>query len=405
MFYLEMPEHKKRIASNLSLAGHMPLRRSERTAQEDKMKPTLWFLTLVLALEVSTAWAGQSTTQPDAVESEGDVLRKAEQSAVLILVGDGAGRVQSVSAGVVIRSDGIVLTAYSPVKGAQEVQVRLGDGEVYDQVDLVGFDERRNVATLHIPASGLAALPAGALGEVTVGEKVHVLVANGAMAWALSDGVLGPVRLADEVLGAGQGYRVIQFMAALPAGALGGALFNSNGQLLGIFTGSPNTGGQQFAVPVESVSGLAAQTSRTRLGPGKNLDLPQVIPNQGGAPVEEPTPIMSLAKARSLRVSSRTTYFTPFMLQKELLNKAEFRELGMNVIDGSKGGDLLVEVDRPLFTYDFTYSVADSRTGAIVATGKVTAIDGPHAAQGIARKIVQEVEKARAVQAAQVGRQ
>ncbi|MGA3169106.1 MAG: hypothetical protein ABSF14_23655, partial [Terriglobia bacterium] len=77
------------------------------------MKPTLWFLTLVLALEVSTAWAGQSTTQPDAVESEGDVLRKAEQSAVLILVGDGAGRVQSVSAGVVIRSDGIVLTAYT----------------------------------------------------------------------------------------------------------------------------------------------------------------------------------------------------------------------------------------------------------------------------------------------------
>jgi hypothetical protein len=77
----------------------------------------------------------------------------------------------------------------------------------------------------------------------------------------------------------------------------------------------------------------------------------------------------------------------------------------MNVIDGSKGGDLLVEVDRPLFTYDFTYSVADSRSGAIVATGKVTAIDGPHAAQGIARKIVQELEKARAVQAAQVGRQ
>jgi hypothetical protein len=344
MCYLEMSEHQKRIASNLGLAGHMPLRRSERTAQEDKMKPTLWFLTLVFVLEVSTAWVGQATTQPGAVQSEGDVLRKAEQSAVLILVGDGAGRVQSVSAGVVIRSDGIVLTAYSPVKGAQEVQVRLGDGEVYDQVDLVGFDERRNVATLHIPASGLAALPAG-------------------------------------------------------------ALFNSNGQLLGIFTGSPNTGGQQFAVPVESVSGLAAQTSRTRLGPGKNLDLPQVIPNQGGVPVEEPTPITSLAKARSLRVSSRTTYFTPFMLQKELLNKAEFRELGMNVIDGSKGGDLLVEVDRPLFTHDFTYSVADSRSGAIVATGKVTAIDGPHAAQGIARKIVQELEKARAVQAAQVGRQ
>ena len=66
----------------------------------------------------------------------------------LILVGDGGGRVQSVSTGVIIRSDGIVLTAYHPLKGAQEVQVRLSDGEIYDQVDLMGFDERRDVAAL-----------------------------------------------------------------------------------------------------------------------------------------------------------------------------------------------------------------------------------------------------------------
>jgi hypothetical protein len=60
-------------------------------------------------------------------------------------------------------------------------------------------------------------------------------------------------------------------------------------------------------------------------------------------------------------------------------------------------------VDRPLFTYDFTYSVSDSHTGIVVATGKVTAIDGPHAAQGIAEKLVREFEKGRALQqAAQV---
>jgi S1-C subfamily serine protease len=51
-----------------------------------------------------------------------------------------------VAAGVVIRADGIVLTAYHPVKNAHEVQVRLRDGEVYDQVDLIDFDEHRDVA-------------------------------------------------------------------------------------------------------------------------------------------------------------------------------------------------------------------------------------------------------------------
>jgi hypothetical protein len=94
-------------------------------------------------------------------------------------------------------------------------------------------------------------------------------------------------------------------------------------------------------------------------------------------------------------------YFTPFMLEKELLNNAEFRNLGIRVLEDNHDVDLLVKVDRPVFTYDFTYSVTDSHSGTVVATGKVTAIDGPHAAQGIGRKVLQELEKARAVQATQ----
>jgi len=49
-----------------------------------------------------------------------------------------------------------------------------------------------------------------------------------------------------------------------------------------------------------------------------------------------------------------------------------------------------------VFTYDFTYSVSDSHSGIVFVTGKVTAIDGPHAAQGISKKLVEELQKARA---------
>jgi hypothetical protein len=59
---------------------------------------------------------------------------------------------------------------------------------------------------------------------------------------------------------------------------------------------------------------------------------------------------------------------------------------------------------RDLSWICLTYSVSDSHTGTVLATGKVIAIDGPHAAQGVARKLVQELEKARAVQAAQASR-
>jgi hypothetical protein len=307
--------------------------------------------------------------------------------------------VQNVSTGVIIRSDGIVLTPFHPLKGAGEVQVRLRDGEIYDQTDLIGFDERRDVAALHFSASGLSFLSCAALDDALSGDKIHVLDADGAMAWSSSDGVLGSVRLADDVLGAGNGYRVIQFMAPVPQGALGGALVNSRGQLLGIITASPNPAAPQFAVPAESVAGLSTQGLHRVLGSGKNLAPPPNILNGGTAPEEPAAPAVALARARSLRVTSKTTFFTPFMLQKELLNNPEFRTLEIKVLDGNRGGELLVEVDRPVFTYDFTFSVSDSHSGIVLSTGKVTAIDGPHAAKGIARKFVQELERSRAEQA------
>jgi len=369
------------------------------------MKQVFWFLTMGLGLAIGSVWAAQEAVQADTGQADADIINKAEQSMVLILVGNGGGHVLSVNTGVIIRPDGIVLTAYRPLRGAQEVQVRLRDGEVYDQVDMIGFDERRDVAALHFTASGLASLSGAALGEAMPGDKIHVLNPDGTWAWSFSDGVLGPVRLADEIMGAGHGFRVIQFMAALPLGALGGALVNSRGQLLGIITGSPNTGGVQFAVPVESVGGLPAQGLHLTLGAGRNLALPAVVPSLVSTREEQPNSITALANARTLRVTSKTTFFSPFMLEKELLSNPEFRALGISVLDGIRGGELLVNVDRPLLTYDFTYSMSDTRSGLVLATGKVIAIDGPHAAEAIAKELVQEVQKARAGQEAQANQQ
>ena len=112
------------------------------------MKHMLWIMAVGWWLALGTVWAGQGSATTASTEGGSDMVQESEQSMVLILVGNGGGRVQSVSAGVIIRSDGIVLTAYRPLKSAQEVQVRLRDGEVYDQVSLMGFDERRDVAAL-----------------------------------------------------------------------------------------------------------------------------------------------------------------------------------------------------------------------------------------------------------------
>jgi len=96
------------------------------------MKQVFWFLTMGLGLAIGSVWAAQEAVQADTGQADADIINKAEQSMVLILVGNGGGHVLSVNTGVIIRPDGIVLTAYRPLRGAQEVQVRLRDGEVYD---------------------------------------------------------------------------------------------------------------------------------------------------------------------------------------------------------------------------------------------------------------------------------
>src|SRR5215467_12819273 len=97
------------------------------------------------------------------------VVERVSPSAVSILVGKGDGQVAGAASGVIIRSDGVVLTANHVVRGMREVQVRLKSGEIYDQVELISSDERRDVAALRIPATGLSVLPMGSSASAASG--------------------------------------------------------------------------------------------------------------------------------------------------------------------------------------------------------------------------------------------
>ena len=111
-------------------------------------------ITLVVA---SLPIANAQTTAP--ALSGDQVVERVSPSAVSILVGKGDGQVAGVASGVIIRSDGVILTANHVVKGMREVQVRLKSGEIYDQVELLASDERRDVAALRVSATGLPVLP------------------------------------------------------------------------------------------------------------------------------------------------------------------------------------------------------------------------------------------------------
>jgi hypothetical protein len=116
------------------------------------------------------------------------------------------------------------------------------------------------------------------------------------------------------------------------------------------------------------------------------------------ARIAEKNPSALLSRARTVYVSSDTGFFEPIQLQNELRKRAEFNSWQMAIVDGSGNhaiSDVVIEIDRPIFTYTFTYQVTDRSTGIVLATGKVTAFDGNAAAPKLAGKIIEEIKKAR----------
>src|SRR5229473_414012 len=226
---------------------------------------------------ITLSGANAQTTAPTL--SGDEVVDRVSPAVVLILVSSGDGQVSGIGSGLIVRSDGIVLTANHVVKGMREVQVRLKGGDVYDRVELIAADERRDIAALRIPATGLTSLPTANSSEARPGSPVYV-VSNGAgLPWTTSSGVLSAARMADEVPGAGSGYRLLQFTASLSPGSSGGVLVDAQARALGIVVGFITAGQNvNFAVPVDSVAGLASASGGTPFASGAQLQLPSSSP-------------------------------------------------------------------------------------------------------------------------------
>lgn len=110
------------------------------------------------------------------------------------------------------------------------------------------------------------------------------------------------------------------------------------------------------------------------------------------------SPRSLLGSARTIFVSSNTSYFEPVQLQNALRKRSEFEVWGLAILDGwdkHNIADMIVEVDRPLFTFTFTYKITDRSTGILLSSGKITAFDGNAAAPLLAERIAEDIKKAR----------
>ncbi len=328
-------------------------------------------------------------------------------SAVTVLAGRGDGQVAAIGCGLIVRPDGVILTANHVVGGMREVQIRLKNGEIYDRVELIASDERRDAAALRISAVALPVLAISPSANVAPGAPVFVISAGAGLHWTASSGILSATRLADEVPGAGSGFRLLQFTAPMSPESSGGVLVDGQARALGMILGSITSGQNvNFAVPIDSIVGLAAAAGGTPYASGARLQMPGA--EQASRPAQPPAstvvppslpPDLSLPSPeelpfRTMTVNSKTIYMRRERLQDDLQKTAIFKRLGMRFADYGETADISITVDRPFLTFDWTYAMVFQPNNLTLASGTLEAVDEFEAGPKLAQEIMYQIAAA-----------
>jgi serine protease Do len=162
-------------------------------------------------------------------------------------------REQSLGSGVIVSSDGYIITNNHVIEGADEVRVALDSGKREFVAEVVGRDPKTDLAVLKIDATGLQAATLGDSNKLEVGDVVLAIGNPFGIGLTVTSGIISATGRGG--LGIEDYEDFIQTDAAINPGNSGGALVDAQGRVVGINTAIlSRTGGFQgvgFAIPVD----------------------------------------------------------------------------------------------------------------------------------------------------------
>lgn len=159
---------------------------------------------------------------------------------------------QATGSGVVVTTQGHVVTNYHVIEGASDVQI-LSNGQ-YLQAEIVGYDELTDLAVLRVTEDvELSAVKMGDIGQVRVGD--WAIVIGNPLGKQFADTVtIGVVSALNRELEGTSIVKMMQTDAAINSGNSGGGLFNTKGELIGIPSLKYSSNGIQDAASIEGIA-------------------------------------------------------------------------------------------------------------------------------------------------------
>jgi len=212
--------------------------------------------------DVADAAATAVTRAAEGPDRSTQVYRVIFPSLVLIRTDSGGAQHEDgpgIGSGVIIRDDGMILTAHHVVEGARTITVTFADGtestaEILDALP-------NDLAILHAAQGPELIVPAVLGGGVQIGDETFAVGNPLGLTASLSAGVISGINRTITAPGGGRLTDLIQFDAAVNPGSSGGPLLNRDGQVIGIVTAlaNPSRGrsftGIGFAAPLGTAGG------------------------------------------------------------------------------------------------------------------------------------------------------
>jgi serine protease DegS len=167
----------------------------------------------------------------------------------------------SLGSGVIVGSEGYLLTNHHNIAETEGIKVVLADGRDV-AVSLVGSDADTDIAVLKIEdTSHLPSAPLGDSGKIRVGDVVLAIGNPLGVGQTVTMGIVSATGRSRLGINAYENF--IQTDAAINPGNSGGALINAEGELIGIntaiFSETGSSHGIGFAIPVELAIGVMRQ--------------------------------------------------------------------------------------------------------------------------------------------------
>ncbi len=167
---------------------------------------------------------------------------------------------QGAGSGVIISSDGYIVTNNHVIEGSNKISVTLKNGKSYE-AKLTGRDDETDLAVIKINATGLTPVVYGNSNSLEVGD-LAVVIGNplGSLGGTVTAGIISALDRSITI--EGKPMTLLQTDASINPGNSGGGLFNQNGELVGVVvakSAGSDVEGLGFAIPVNKVKDIVQE--------------------------------------------------------------------------------------------------------------------------------------------------